>query len=85
MGTATMDRTITRSNIDEMLNTGRIETAMRNGNWWRIRRNGATKRWKTDASRIRVPFKAGLKVYGAITEADFVGELLDGTYYRVRD
>ncbi len=64
--------TITMDNVDDLLDAGHIEVAMRNGNWWRIRRNGATKRWKRDASRIRIPYKAGLYIYGAITETDFV-------------
>jgi hypothetical protein len=62
---------ITRDSIDLHLDKGQIQVLMRNGNWWTIRRNGATRRWKRDADRIYVPFKAGLYVYGAITESDF--------------
>lgn len=61
-----------RSNLEEMLDKGLIEVAMRNGNWWRIRRNGRTQTWKRDPNRIRIPFKMGLYGHGAITEADFV-------------
>lgn len=62
---------ITRDNIDALLDAGSIECAMRSGKWWTIRRNGATKRWKRDANRIRIPFKMGLYGYGAIDESDF--------------
>lgn len=62
---------ITRANVEALLDGGKIEAAMSNGRWWEIRRNGATKRWKKDPSRIRIPFKAGLRVTSQITESDF--------------
>lgn len=64
---------ITRQNIDELLDTHKLYAAIQNGRWYAMRRNGATKRWKRDASRIYVPFKFGFKGYGTITEADFIG------------
>lgn len=67
---------ITRHNVDQMLDAGQIEVAMRNGKWWKIRRNGKTQKWKKDPDRIRIPFKAGMYSYGAITESDFK---FDGT------
>ena len=77
---------ITRQNVEQLLSDGLIFVAMRNGNWWRIRRNGATKRWKRDASRIYIPFKAGLKSYGALTETDFMPDnRLNSDYYRHAD
>lgn len=63
---------IDRDNVDALLDAGRIETRVAKARWWKIRRNGVTKRWKTDASRIEIPWKAGLHVYGKITEKDFV-------------
>lgn len=62
---------ITRENVNELLDKGQIEIAMRSGKWWAIRRNGMTKRWKTDEQRIRIPYKFGLYGYGQITETDF--------------
>lgn len=62
---------ITRENIDELLDAGRIETLMRNGRWWAIRRNGATRKWKRDPSRIRIPIKYGFRSTYAIVEGDF--------------
>jgi hypothetical protein len=46
---------------------------MRNGNYWLCRRNGATKRWKRDPERFRVPVKFGLKGTDAIVDLDSVG------------
>jgi len=63
---------ITRENVDALLDARSIEIAMSNGNWWIIRRNGQTKRWKRDATRICIPFKMGLYGYGTITERDFI-------------
>ena len=80
-----MTMPITRENIDSLLNSGKIEIAMKNGNWWRIRRNGATKHWKRDALRICVPFKAGLYMYGNVSESDFIhnGDSLNPNFFRV--
>ncbi len=61
-----MTTQITRHNVDALLDSGRLEIAMRNGNWWQLRRNGATKRWKMDPERVRVPVKAGIRVYDVI-------------------
>lgn len=75
---------ITRDNIDTLLDRGMIETAMKSGKWWTIRRNGKTWRGKRDKSRIRVPIKGGLNVYGTITEIDFLPDgTLDPKNYRL--
>lgn len=63
--------TITRANVDELLDARRIEVRMNHGRWWAIRRNGATRKWKRDPARIYIPFKVGFKGYGTITELDF--------------
>lgn len=68
----TVPARITRENIDELLDAGRIEVRMQSGAWWSIRRNGQTKRWKSQPGRIRIPYKYGFKGYGAITTWDFV-------------
>lgn len=62
---------ITRDNVDALLDAGKLYACMRNGNWWQLRRNGKTRTWKTDASRVYIPVKAGLRVTYAITETDF--------------
>lgn len=81
---------LTRDTFERHLDAGRIEVRMAKGNWWAIRRNGQTKLWKNDANRVRVPWKAGLRVYGAITETDFLVDKEDGwgrlnpMYYRIK-
>jgi hypothetical protein len=52
--------------IDQLLDSGRLSMQMRNGNFWKLRRNGATKRWARDPERFYVGVKAGLRVYDAI-------------------
>lgn len=65
---------ITRDNIDSLLDNRGIQAHMSNGRWWVIRRNGVTRRWKRNAKRIAIPYKAGMYTYGLITEKDFVPE-----------
>ena len=82
-----MTEQITRANIDALLDAHKIEVAMKGGwrsRWWTIRRNGATQRWKRDANRIRIPFKAVIYSYGAITETDFVNGVLNENFYRIK-
>lgn len=71
-----LDHVITRDNFESALDSGNLFAAMNSGRWWQMRRNGRTQTWKRDASRIRVPFKVGLKGTGAIDETHFN---LDGT------
>jgi hypothetical protein len=81
-----MSVTITRANVNELLDKRVIEVAMRSGKWWEIRRNGKTKTWKKDASRICIPFKYGFRGCSQITETDFREDgTLDPTQYRVRE
>ena len=79
---------ITVSNIDALLDAGEIEVAMANGNWWKVRRNGATKRWKRDASRIRTPLKMGFRGTACVTELDFRhgpnGDALNPDHFRIK-
>ena len=81
---------ITRDNIDNLLDRGQIEVKMGNGNWWQLRRNGATKLWKRDETRIRIPVKAGFRATDQITENDFAFdatlrvEVLNNARYRVK-
>lgn len=75
---------ITRDNIDQLLDSRMIQAAMSHGSWWLVRRNGQTKTWKKDATRIRIPIKFGFKGTGAITESDFGTDgTLDVTQFRV--
>jgi hypothetical protein len=60
----------TIADIERLLDTGKLEILMRNGNYWQLRRNGATKRWKRDPERFRIPIKFGLRNTGAIETTD---------------
>ena len=78
---------ITQGNVEELLDHGQLYIAMRNGRWWRLRRNGQTKRWKRSPIRISLPVKAGLRLCTRINEADFTGEAraLDPNIFRHHD
>lgn len=47
------------ANVEWLLDHHRLGiTSVRNGRWYRIRRNGQTKRWKRD-HRVEIPCKVG--------------------------
>lgn len=86
LGDAAQAMVVTRDNYERLLDRGQLEIRMKNGNWWAMRRNGQTQRWKRDANRLRTPFKFGLRFYGELTELDFLSDgRLDPTYYRRRE
>jgi hypothetical protein len=84
LASALQHKHITRENIDQLLDTGKIEIAMKHSKWWKIRRSGKTQTWKKDQMRIRIPYKMGLYSHGAIETSDF---LLNGNlnpmFYRI--
>ena len=57
-----------RADIEMALDTSRLYVNVGRGKWWLCRRNGATKTWKRDAARYYIPFKAGFRDYGNVTE-----------------
>ena len=59
--------------VRSMLDDGSLWVRLNNGRYWSMRPNGKTQLWKRDAFRYRIPFKAGLYVYGSITNADEIG------------
>lgn len=52
---------------------GGLYARMSRERWWRLRRNGQTKTWKTRPSEFRIPVKAGLRVTTYVTHTDDVG------------
>lgn len=60
----------TRQEFETALAAGNLWAAMRNGRFWKLRRNGATQTWKRDPNRFSIPVKAGLKSCGRVTEDD---------------
>ena len=61
---------MTLQELERLLDSRSLEILMRNGNWWAIRRNGATKRWKREPSRFQIPIKAGLRSHGYLETLD---------------
>jgi hypothetical protein len=55
------------------LDAGHVWVRMNNGRYWKLRRNGATKTWKRDLFRYRIPVKAGMYVYAEITNETEIG------------
>lgn len=72
----------TRDDIERALDAGELFGLMNDDRFWRLRRNGRTQAWKRDPSRFRIPVKAGLRAYGAITEDNMRPYGLDRTYFR---
>lgn len=62
----------TREQIEQALADGKLWARMARGNFWVLRRGGATKLWKTKPSAFRIPVRAGLGSTGAITESTVV-------------
>lgn len=61
---------LTRHELETALDAKRLYMRMPTGNWWVVRRNGKTQTWKTRDGAFRIPFKAGLRATGALTESD---------------
>lgn len=51
----------------------RVSSAASGARYWKVRTNGATKTWKRDLFRYRIPVKAGLKSYSEITNETEIG------------
>ncbi len=52
------------------LDAGKLEAHVGNGVWWKCRRNGATKLWKTRPGEFRIPVKAGFRATGYLTNGN---------------
>lgn len=59
--------------VEAALAAGNLWALMGNGRYWRLRRNGATKTWKTRPGEFRIPVKAGLKACGEVTHNSRIG------------
>lgn len=60
--------TYTREQLETALDAGQLHATLTNGKVWRVRRNGATRVWKRDPTRFRIPVKAGMYSFGAIQQ-----------------
>jgi hypothetical protein len=61
---------VSREDVETALDQGKLFVRMRNGNNWRVRRNGKTQTWVKEPSRFRIPCKAGFRVTFQLTDAD---------------
>src|SRR5215470_1573103 len=50
-----LEITMTRQELETALDAGKLFAHMRNGKWWRLRRNGKTQTWKTRPTEFRIP------------------------------
>lgn len=67
---ATFSKQISRHEIEQALDQGKLFVRMRNGNNWRVRRNGMTQTWVTRPDDFRIPCKAGLRLTFQLTHVD---------------
>jgi hypothetical protein len=61
---------VSRVDVETALDKGMLYVRMRNGNSWKVRRNGKTQTWVREPSRFRIPCKAGLRCTFQLTDAD---------------
>ncbi len=60
---------MTREQIETALDAGHVWAKMAHTlktSWWMVKRNGATKTWKTRPGEFRIPIKIGYKSYSHI-------------------
>ena len=62
-----------RSAVENALDAGIVWALMGNFRYWRVRRNGKTKTWKTRPGEFRIPVKAGLRSYGYLMHDSKLG------------
>lgn len=69
--------TLTLEQLEAWLAQGLIEAQME-GEWWRVKRNGATQTWIDRPGEYLIPIKAGLRFYENITPANLGNFRLKG-------
>jgi hypothetical protein len=67
----------TRLAIEGALERKQLWVAMTNGRYWAVRRNGATKLWKTRPDNFSIPVKAGLRLATRIEQNSRVACMTD--------
>ncbi len=63
--------------VERALDNGHVWVRMATGRYWKLRRNGQTKTWKTRPDEYRIPVKAGMRAHGYITQASQFGTAAD--------
>jgi hypothetical protein len=64
----------TLAECETALDNGTLYVPVGGGRYWLARRNGATRLWKLNAARFRVPIKYGFKKCGAIDDVAHFGQ-----------
>jgi hypothetical protein len=65
--------------IEKLLDAGKLEAQVVNGNWWQLRRNGQTK-IQPRKGTFYIPIKCGLRTTGRIDSLD-----LKAQYIRIKE
>ncbi len=68
--------TTTRAELEAALDAGRLQCRSGKRNrkgehvWYKLRRNGKTKLWKTRPNEFEIPYKVGFREYGRLTHTN---------------
>jgi hypothetical protein len=60
---------VNQFDIEEALDKGYLFVAMASGSWWKLRRNGATRKWKRTPDRFEIPCKMGFRGHVTLDHA----------------
>lgn len=86
----TSNNILMRRQIEQALDSGKLQVLWKSGNWNAVRRNGATRTWKTDPERFVIPCKSGLRdtfciaMYSSDIQNKYGGHLLNSPYIRIK-
>jgi len=58
--------------IESALDADRMYVRMRNGRFWKVRRNGRTITWVRKPNEFRIPVMIGFRGHDAITHNDVI-------------
>ena len=72
---AILDSLARLDRIEKALDEGKLERRMPNS-WWRVRRNGKTKRWKTRPWAWHIPVKMGFSQFAYISNDTVLLEVI---------
>lgn len=68
---------MTKEELEEALDSGRLEVRMSHGKWWKARRNGQTRMNRQMPGTFAVPCKIGFNKYMTLTQIDTAKEPSD--------
>lgn len=65
---------MTRQELEAALDKGKLEYNSYGDKWYKVRRNGATKLWKTRPDEFNIPCKIGFNSFLSIDRMDMENE-----------